>query len=419
MDEPIIVGIDIGTTKICTLVSREEAPDQIRILGVGIEPSEGIRKGVVVDLAAASRAVARSIDKAERSSGLEINSALVSLAGSNVSSVNSRGVVGVSGRVIDQDDVVRAVDAARAVAIPHNREIIHVIQRGFDIDGQSSIRTPIGMHGYRLEVECHIITASAASVENLRQCVATAGVDVSQFVLNPLASAEVVVNDTERQMGVVVCDIGGGTTDLAIYIDGDVWHTAVLSVGGNHITSDIAHGLRLPMSQAEEVKIQHGHADPTVLNSQEYFTIRPFGEQEPVQVSRQDLVHIISARVEEIFSLVVQEIKRSGYDGLLPAGMVLTGGCSALPGIRSVASSVLGVPVRISRPESLIGMVDRLESPAYSTSVGLLRWALHFSEVTTQNPRRKINLSRQGGGPGSAGPVDMEKIKNWLRRLLP
>jgi cell division protein FtsA len=419
MDEPIIVGIDIGTTKICTLVSREETPDQIRILGVGIEPSEGIRKGVVVDLAAASRAVARSIDKAERSSGLEINSALVSLAGSNVSSVNSRGVVGVSGRVIDQDDVVRAVDAARAVAIPHNREIIHVIQRGFDIDGQSSIRTPIGMHGYRLEVECHIITASAASVENLRQCVAAAGVDVSQFVLNPLASAEVVVNDTERQMGVVVCDIGGGTTDMAIYIDGDVWHTAVLSVGGNHITSDIAHGLRLPMSQAEEVKIQHGHADPMLHDGQEYFTIRPFGEQEPVQVSRQDLVHIINARVEEIFSLVVQEIKRSGYDGLLPAGMVLTGGCSALPGIRSVASSVLGAPVRMSRPESLVGMVDRLESPAYSTSVGLLRWALHFSEVTTQNSRRKINLSRQGGGPGSTGPVDMEKIKNWLRRLLP
>lgn len=337
MDEPVVVGIDIGTTKVCTLVGREEAPGQIRILGVGIEPSEGIRKGVVVDLAAASQSVSRSIDKAERSSGLEINSALVSLAGSNVSSVNSRGVVGVSGRVINQDDIARAVDAARAVAIPHNREVIHVIQRGFDIDGQSGIRTPAGMHGYRLEVECHIITASAASVENLRQSVAAAGVDVSQFVLNPLASAEVVVNETERQMGVVVCDIGGGTTDLAIYIDGDVWYTAVLAVGGNHITSDIAHGLRLPMSQAEEIKIKHGHSDPRSLENPEYFTIRPFGEQEPVQVNRQDLVHIIHARVEEIFSLVVQEIKRSGYDGLLPAGMVLTGGCSALPGIRSIA----------------------------------------------------------------------------------
>lgn len=425
MEEPIIVGIDIGTTKICTLVAKIEGQGQLRILGVGIEPSEGMRKGVVVDLAAASKSVARSIDKAERSAGLEVNSALVSLAGSNVSSVNSRGVVGVTGRVIDQQDVARAVDAARAVAIPHNREVIHVIQRGFDIDGQSGIRAPIGMHGYRLEVECHIITASAASVENLRQCVASAGVDVSQFVLNPLASAEVVVNETERQMGVVVCDIGGGTTDMAIYIDGDVWHTAVLSVGGNHITSDIAHGLRLPMAQAEEIKIQHGHADPRALETKEFFSVKPFGEQEAVQVSRQDLVHIINARVEEIFNLVVQEIKRSGYDGLLPAGMVLTGGCSALPGIRSVAASVLGVPVQTAKPESLFGMVDRLDSPAYSTSVGLLRWAMLFSEVTPRGPKNKflsigkISNPNQGGGSGPSGPLDMDKVKNWLRRLLP
>ncbi len=218
----------------------------MRILGVGIEPSQGLRKGVVVDLEAAAQAVARSVDKAERTSGVEVLSALVSLAGSNVSSVNSQGVVGVAGRVIDQDDVARAVDAARAVAIPHNREIVHVIQRGFNVDGQDGIRMPIGMHGYRLEVETHIITATAASVENLRQCVAAAGVEVAQFVLNPLASAEVVLTEAERQMGVVVCDVGGGTTDMAIYVDGDVWHTAVLAIGGNHITSDIAQVLHLP-----------------------------------------------------------------------------------------------------------------------------------------------------------------------------
>ena len=415
MDNPIVVGIDIGTTKICTLVAREEGPGQLRILGVGIEPSEGLRKGVVVDLGAASDAVARSIDKAERTSGLEITSALVSLAGSNVSSVNSRGVVGVSGRVIGQDDVARAVDAARAVAIPHNREIIHVIQRGFNVDGQEGIRMPIGMHGYRLEVETHIITASAASVENLRQCVAGAGVEVSQFVLNPLASAEVVLTETERQMGVVVCDVGGGTTDMAIFIDGDVWHTAILSVGGNHVTSDIAHGLRLPVSQAEEIKLQHGHAVLNEVDAGEFFNIRPFGEQEPEQISRHELVDIIEARVEEIFSMVVQEIKRSGYDGLLPAGMVLTGGSSALPGIRNLASSVLGVPVRIAKPENLVGMVDRLDSPAYATSVGLLRWAVLMSEVTPQGEHRRPRLQRQGGNSG----FDWENIKNWLKRLLP
>ena len=382
MEDQILIGIDIGTTKICTLVAREETPGQMRILGVGIEPSQGLRKGVVVDLEAAAQAVARSVDKAERTSGVEVLSALVSLAGSNVSSVNSKGVVGVAGRVIDQDDVARAVDAARAVAIPHNREIVHVIQRGFNVDGQDGIRMPISMHGYRLEVETHIITATAASVENLRQCVAAAGVEAAQFVLNPLASAEVVLTEAERQMGVVVCDVGGGTTDMAIYVDGDVWHTAVLGIGGNHITSDIAQVLHLPNTQAEEIKLQHGHANPDEIDPQQYFNLHPFGEQDVVRASHLELVQIIHARTEEIFNMVVQEIKRSGYDGLLPAGMVLTGGTSALPGIRTVASSVLGVPVRIAGPENLIGMTDRLDSPAFSTSVGLLRWAMLMNEVS-------------------------------------
>lgn len=418
MDRPIVVGVDVGTTKICTLVASEEAPGQVRILGVGIEPSQGIKKGVVVDLAAASQAVSRSIDKAERSSGLEITSALVSLAGAQVSSVNSHGVVGVSGRVIDQDDIERSVEAARAVAIPHNREIIHIVQRGFDVDGQGGIHMPLGMHGYRLEVETHIITASAASVENLRQCVGSSGVEVTQFVLNPLASAEVVLNETERQMGVVVVDIGGGTTDMAIYIDGDVWYTSVLAVGGNHITSDIAHGLRLPMSQAEEVKIQHGHALEAEIDSQEFFNIRPFGEQESVQVSRQELAEIIEARVEEIFGLVLQEIKRSGYDGLLPAGVVLTGGSSALPGARTLADAVLGVPVRIAQPENLIGMVDRLNSPAFSTSVGLIKWAFLMSELLPQGDRKRSGVLRVGSDI-QGGSSRMEKIKNWITRLLP
>jgi cell division protein FtsA len=414
MDEAIIVAIDIGTTKVCTLVAREETPGQLRILGAGIEPSQGMRKGVVVDMVAASEAVVRSVEKAERTSGMEIGSALVSLAGSHVSSVNSHGVVGVSGRTIDEDDMARAVDAARAVAIPHNREVIHIIQRGFSIDGQEGVRKPLGMHGYRLEVETHIITASAASVENLRQCVGAAGVEVSQFVLNPLASAEVVLTETEREMGVVVCDMGGGTTDIAIYIGGDVWHTNVLAVGGDHITSDIAHGLRLPVSQAEEVKIKHGHAIKSDVSPDECFTIKPFGEEQPVQINRQELAYVIEARVEEIFGLVLQEIKRSGYDGLLPAGLVLTGGCSALPGMRSLASRTLGVPVRIAGPENLIGMSDKLESPAYSTSVGLLRWALLMSDLFIEpEPRsRRSQRSAQGG-------VKWDPIKEFLKKLLP
>jgi cell division protein FtsA len=413
-EDQIFIGIDVGSTKICTLIGRLEAQGELRILGVGVEPSQGLRKGVVVDLEAAAQAVFKSKEKAERTSGVEILEAMTSLAGAGVSSVNSQGVVGVTGRIIDHDDIVRAVDAARAVAIPHNREIVHVIQRGFNVDGQEGIRTPVGMHGYRLEVETHIITASAASIENLRQCVGAAGVEVSQFVLNPLASAEVVLNETERQMGAVVCDVGGGTTDMAIYVDGDIWHTAVLGLGGNHITSDIAQVMRLPNSQAEEVKIQHGHADPDEIDKRQYFNIHPFGEQDTVQVSHHQLVEIIHARVEEIFGLVVQEIKRSGYDGLLPAGMVLTGGTSALPGIRKVASKVLGVPVRLAQPENLIGMADRLHSPAFSTSVGLLRWGMLMSEVAPSGIAKRYQRSKSV--PDGMG---LEKITDWLKHLLP
>jgi len=408
--EEIVVGIDVGTTKVCTLVGRIEDEKSIRILGVGIEPSEGIKKGTIVDLEAASQAITRSVKRAESTSGLEISTALVSMAGAHVSSVNSRGSVGISNGLIEEYDVLRVLDQARAVAIPHDREIVHVIQRGFSVDGQDGIRSPVGMHGYRLEVEAHIITAANATVDNLRKCVNAAGVQIQQFVLNPLASAEVVLTDQERQMGVAVCDIGGGTTDLAIYVDGDVWHTMVLAVGGNHVTQDVAHGLRLPAAQAEEIKKQQGHAVRGEVGADEYFSVRPFGEEQPVQINRQDLAHIIEARVEEVFRLTLQEIKRSGYDGLLPAGMVLTGGTSALPGIKRIASEVLGLPVRTARPENLVGLVDRLNSPAYSTSVGLLRWALtmHSHEITPGQRR-----------PKGEKRMDFSFVKKWFDRLLP
>ena len=413
MDQRVVVGIDIGTSKICTLVAREEKQDQIRIIGVGVEPSLGVRRGVVIDLAAASQAVTRSIDKAERTSGLEISSALASLAGSQVSSMNSKGIANVVDRVIDQNDVMRAIEAARAIAVPHNREIIHVIQRGFNVDGQEGIKMPIGMYGYRLEVETHIISAASATVENLRQCVGTSGVDVSQFVLNPLASAEVVLTETERQMGVIICDIGGGTTDVAIFFDGDVWYTAVIPFGGNNITSDIAQGLRLGFNQAEEIKLQHGHAVESEVNQEESFFIRPFAEEQQVQINRSELANIIEARVEEMLGFILQEVKRSGYDGLLPAGVVLTGGTSLLPGIRTLANRVLGIPVRIARPTNLIGMTDKLDSPAYATSIGLLRWALHMNEFSPVGI--KIGTDPVSPGPG----FDWNTFKVWVKRLLP
>lgn len=410
--EEIVVGIDVGTTKVCTLVGRVEDGGMLRILGMGIEPSKGITKGVIIDLESTSRAIVRSVAKAEQSSGVEIASALVSIAGAHVSSINSRGVVAISGEVVDEYDVARALESARAVAIPHNRDVIHIVQRGFSIDGQDGIQTPVGMHGYRLEVETHIITAAAATVENLRKCVGAAGVEVQQFVLNPLASGETVLTDTERQMGVAVCDIGGGTTDMAIYVNGKVWHTMVLPVGGNHVTSDIAHGLRLPIAQAEEIKLQQGYAIQAEVGAEDYFSLRPFGEDKVVSINRQELVHIIEARVAEIFELSLQEIKRSGYDGLLPAGMVLTGGTSALPAIRDLASDVLGIPVRIAQPENIVGMVEHLKSPAYATSVGLLRWAASEDgrSLSLEDTRRR----RRGGSR-----MSLKGAKDLLKRLLP
>ncbi len=408
--EEIVVGIDVGTTKICTLVGRIEDENALRILGVGIEPSTGIKKGIIVDLDAASRSIIRSVERAEQSSGIEIASALVSIAGAHVASINSRGVIGISGEIVDEYDVIRALEAARSVAIPHNREVIHIVQRGFSIDGQDGIRSPIGMHGYKLEVETHIITASAATVENLRQCLGAAGVEVQQFVLNPLASAETVLTENERQMGAAVCDIGGGTTDMAIYVDGKVWHTMVLAVGGNHVTSDIAHGLRLSIAQAEDIKLQQGYAIRSEVGAEDYFSVRPFGEDKDVNINKQELAHIIEARVEEIFELSLQEIKRSGYDGLLPAGMVLTGGVSALPAIRKLASDVLGIPVRIAQPENIIGMVDQLHSPAYSTGVGLLHWALTREDNDASLKKRRKKGEKR---------MNLDAAKDWFKRLLP
>ena len=409
MEDQTIVGIDIGTTKICTLVARVEEDGQLRIMGVGIEPSRGMKRGVMVDLENATIAIARSVEKAQRSSGYEIRSAWVSLAGSHVSSINSRGTAGVTGGIVRQSDVNRALEAAQSVAIPHNREVIHVIQRGFNVDGQDGISQPVGMHGYRLDVEAHIITAAETTVENIRKATEAAGVQVLQFVLNPLASGEVILTETERQLGVMVCDIGGGTTDLAIYINGDVWHTMVLSVGGSLITSDIAHGLRLSLIQAEEVKKKYGHAIRDEVGSEELFSVRSFGSDNPIQMNRKDLAFIIEARAEEIFHFVLQEVKRSGYDGLLPAGVVLTGGSSLLPGIRTLASDVLGLPVRIAQPENLLGLVDQLYSPAYSTSVGLLYWALLVDEALTPKVVKTPPI-----------PNDLwDRIKDFANRLLP
>ncbi len=409
-DDLIFVGLDVGTRKTCVLVGQSDNSQRMRIIGLGTIPTKGMRKGGVVSLEGVVRTIVEAKEKAERTSGLEITSALVNLSGSHVSSMNSTGMAGVSGRTIGADDVNRALDAARSFAIPYNREVLHVIPRGFVIDGQDGIKDVIGMHGFRLEVEAHIVTAGTTARRNLEKCVEAAGILVDGWVLSSLAAGALVLTETEKEMGVVICDIGAGTTDLAIYIEGSVWHTAVIPVGGDHITNDVAQGLHLPLETSEEIKISHGHAMREAVEPSKTLMVRPFGSDRPVQIRQTELASIIEARIEELFGLVKQEIKRSGYDGLLPAGIVITGGSMQLPGIRDVAGKILQLPIRLAQPDNLIGMVDDLKSPKYSTSLGLLSWAL----------RQDHSAMMEGYKYGVGWPsFDLRKATNFLRRFLP
>jgi cell division protein FtsA len=406
----LVIGLDIGTHKICTIVGQVRR-DDIFVIGVGIEPSRGMKRGVVNDMAALTTAISASVHKAEKSSGYDIKRAFVSLAGSHIASLNSRGAIGIPPqRSVSVEDIDKAMEAARAIAIPHNREVLHVVPRSYSLDGQDRVRSPLGMHGFRLEVEAHIITASSTSVANLEQSVEAAGVLVDRFILNPLAAGDAILTDQEREMGVVVIDIGGGTTDLAIFIEGTVWHTAVLGIGGDLVTSDITYWMNVAFELAEAVKIQRGHAYARAVDPLETFLVEPFGDGMPIEVKRAELAEVIEARVEEIFEKVLQEIKRSGYDGLLRAGAVITGGCSQLPGVKEVAAKVLGIPVRLAKPEKLTGMSDVLKNPSYSTSVGLLRLGLQMDAaapvaVSSSVPAPTVKIGQILG--------------NLFRRLLP
>jgi len=404
-----IVAIDVGTTKVCALVGELADSNGLRILGVGVVPSHGLSKGVVVNLHQASQAIIAAVEKAQRTSGMTIKDAYVGITGAHISCRNSKGLVAIShsDHVITPEDVHRAVEAARAVTLPANYEILHVIPRSFVVDGQEGIKDPIGLKGIRLEVEVHIVTGATTSVQNLVQCVQRAKVEVNDLVLEPLASSEAVLTDEEKELGVVLADVGGGTTDIAIFIGGNIWYSKVLPVGGNHLTSDIAFGLRLPFATAEDVKIRYGHALADAIPEEEFFEVAGFGS-EHLAIRQRQLAAIIEPRVREIYALIGSEIKRSGYDGLLPAGVVLTGGTAALGGMAELGREELDLPLRIGAPHSLTGLADTISSPAYSTSVGLLLWALRQNTEEAPTP------------PTGWEPKDLwGKIVKWLKSLLP
>jgi cell division protein FtsA len=370
-----IVGIDFGTTKICVVVGIPGA-DGIEIIGIGKQPSLGIRKGVVVNIPSTVEAIKRAVEVAELMAGVEITSAYTGIAGGHIKGFNSNGVVAIKQKEVTHQDVDRAIDAAKAIAIPLDREVIHVIPQEFVVNDQDGVRDPVGMSGVRLESKVHIVTGAVSSAQNIIKCANVAGINVADIVLEPLASAEAVLTEDEKDLGVALIDIGGGTTDIAVYVRGSVVHTGVIAMGGNHITNDIAVGLRTSIQEAENIKVASGCAMSSLLPSDQTIEIPAASGKKAREVSRSILTKIIEPRVEEILNLVNQELTSSGYKHLLSTGVVITGGASLLEGMPELAEFIIELPVRRGAPQGFGGLLDIVSSPMYSTAVGLLMYGM-------------------------------------------
>jgi cell division protein FtsA len=411
MGNPTYASIDVGTTKVCTVVGEVTPSQELRILGVGIGPSAGLAKGMVDNIQAAIEAISSSVERAERASGTRILSAHVGIAGSHVSSMNSRGIVAIADprNSIAESDVQRALESARIVNVPTNREVIHVVPRYYVVDGQDDVVDPVGMFGSRLDVETHVVTASTSAMHNLVQCVEGAGVRVDGLILEPLASAEAVMEREELEHGAVLCDIGGGTTDIAVFERGAVVHTAILPIGGLHMTRDLVVALRVPQPAAELVKREYGHSIPSMIDEDEEVEVDAFGAEGHRMVPRRLMAQVLQARVEELLELVAAEVRRGTSTDVLSAGVILTGGASALEGIDILAEDVLQLPARIGRPRHLAGLSDILHDPAYATSVGLLRWALKEREIMFRSS--PVPVAPLGGL--------LRKVAHLMRVVLP
>ena len=386
-----ITAIDVGTTKIATIIAEQDNGG-VRVVGVGITPSYGMHKGLVVNINDAKEAIRESIRKAEQACNIRVESAYVGVTGRHVSSTNNRGVVAITrnDRLVRPDDLKRVMTTAQSVKVPQDRKLLHVIPRNYAVDGQPGVKNPVGMHGFRLDVETHIITAAANSIQNLVKCVRSIGIDIDDLVLEPLASSEAVLTEDERQAGVAIADIGGGTTDICVFKEGSIYHTAILPVAGYQLTRDVAIGLGLPFEVAEEMKKRYGSVMSVYENKMAGST--PISE-DGHGISYQDLCDILHARVEEILRLVLLELPGSDYESVIPAGLVLTGGSSNLSGIETLGCEVLKLPVRVGCPLHITGITDSLRDPAYATGVGLLLWG-------AKHPGRRTQEWNAGGFTG-------------------
>ena len=368
----LIVGLDIGTTKICAVVGEVSGND-INIIGIGSHPSIGLRKGVVVNIESTVQSIKKAVEDAELMAGCDISSVYAGIAGGHITGFNSRGIIAIKGSSeITPLDVDRVVDAARAVAIPMDREVIHVLPQEFIVDDQTGILNPVGMSAVRLEAKIHIVTGAVTSAHNIIKCANKAGLDVNDIVLESLASSEAVLTEDEKELGTALLDLGGGTTDLAIFAGKNIKHTFVLALGGNNLTNDIAIGLRAPLAEAEKIKKKYGTCLPGNISGEDIIEVPGMGGRKPRKLSRQILAEILEPRMEEIFSLVNREIYRAGMENTINSGLVLTGGSSLLDGVTDVAESIFDLPSRLGRPGNIGGLVDVVNNPMYATGVGLV-----------------------------------------------
>lgn len=404
INKDLLVGIDIGTSKVVTIVGEATTDGNVNVIGFGTHPSQGLKRGVVVNIESTVQSIQRSVEDAENMAGCEIYSAFTGIAGSHIRSINSHGIVAISEQEVSSSDVERVIDAAKAVSIPADQRILHVLPQEFIIDNQDSIREPIGMSGVRLEAKVHIVTGAVSAAQNIVKCMKRCGLATSDIVLEQFASSQSILTEDEKELGVCMIDIGGGTSDIAIFTEGAIRHTAVIPIAGDQVTNDIAIALRTPTRNAEDIKIKYGCALQDLVDTNQMIDIPNLGERVAKRLPARALAEVVEARYEELFTLALAELRRSGLEEKVAAGIVLTGGASKINGAQELAERIFRVPVRIGKPHNVTGMSDIIHNPIYATSVGLLVYGLkqrqNQRDVIINQPNMKTLWSR---------------MKNWFQ----
>jgi cell division protein FtsA len=405
-DKKLIVGLDIGTSKVVTIVGEIDMEGGLEVVGIGSNPSKGMKKGVVVNIESTVQSIQRAVEEAELMAGCQIHSVYVGIAGSHVRSLNSHGIVAIKDKEVYRADLERVIDAAQAVAIPADQKVLHILPQEYIIDNQEGIKEPMGMSGVRLEAKVHLVTCAANAAQNIEKCIRRCGLEVEEIILEQLASSYSVLTDDERELGVCLVDIGGGTTDIAIFTEGSIRHTGVIPIAGDQVTNDIAMALRTPYQNAEEIKIKYACALTQLAGADDTIKVPSVGDRPPRDLSRQSLAEVVEPRYDELFTLVQAELRRSGFEDLVPAGIVLTGGTSKMEGVVELAEEIFHMPVRVGYPQTVRGLNDIVRNPIYSTSVGLLQYGMDH---------RADGGLVSSGQSGTPEEGFWSRFRNWLQ----